>query len=485
MLVLANGIPAYDVATNQSPFVAFPAYSVRNMSWFSPSEAFSYGDLAGGGTLLAQTYGGDSPDVVAAGGSSAVRTGQSFENGAWSAAGSHEAQDARTRADGFVRVPLSDAGLFFTAAASGDYSSKAEQDLDTSNSGIAAEYVSSRANRVDASLSADGGGYSGDSPYATYSARWSDVQAQAEVATQTRVQFFAGAAGRASSGYYRTSDPALPLTAGTVGQTRLDVGARTAGDRFSAQLGIGAFGMQYAGGSGTAPSAFDGAALLPSFSGSYAFDPHWTLRLQAGGSFTLPTILEAFVTPPETPALLFDRNFSFVQTLEYGDLRRFRASVTTAAETVSGLDRGTIHAAGISAAWQFAPALSLRAWILRDNDLTQPYEGVYRFGTPPAPATVGSYWITYEGPGMRLDAIYSRDLLDYRADPHLDLSISTPLGKQTAHFRGERAARGHPLLQHRVTESITRSKACGATPIGAAVPNAACRIDEHRLRGAP
>lgn len=428
MLVLADGIPAYDVATNQSPFVAFPDYAVQHVTWSPPSDAFSYGDLAGGGTLFAQTNGVQPGALLAAGSSRALRAAQTFANGAWSITGSRDRDDARARAGAFLRVPVSDDALFFTAAASADRSSRAAQHLDSSNDGIRAEYVRVRTNRVDASLSADAGGYDGSAARFTYSARWSDARAQAQIATQTRIQLFAGAGLRSSSGSYTTSGGAPPATAGAIAQTQIFAGARTAGERYAAQLGVGAFGMQYAGGAGGAAAAFGGAAVLPSFSGSYSFDPHWTLNVQAGGSFTLPTILEAFVHPSETAALLFDRSFSLVQTIDYGDLRRFRASLTSAAETMSGLDRGTIHAAGVSAAWQVAPQLSLRAWLLRDDDRTQPYETVYRFGTVPASATVSSYWLTYETRDLRLDAIYRCDLLDYAENPHLDFSVSTPLG---------------------------------------------------------
>src|SRR5690348_271868 len=36
-LVSDNGIPLYDLASNQSPFVAFPAYAAQRVSWLPPS----------------------------------------------------------------------------------------------------------------------------------------------------------------------------------------------------------------------------------------------------------------------------------------------------------------------------------------------------------------------------------------------------------------------------------------------------------------
>jgi len=427
-LVSDNGIPLYDLASNQSPFVAFPAYAAQRVSWLPPSDAFLYGDLAGGGTVLTQTHAADAwSGVAAAGSSSAARAGQTLDTTAWSAAASHDENDDRVRADASFRVPLGDDAFDVSALAARDNFAPASQHLTTSDNGIALTYTSMRQNRVSASLIADGGGYDGATPSLDYYAKWSDVQAQAGVTTTAPIQFFLDGGARASSGYYWTTGTSLPLTAGTVAQTRVDVGAQTSGERYSARLGLGAFDLRYAGGSAGARSVLDGGMIAPSFSGSYAFDAHWKIDVQASESFALPTMLEAFVYPPEGPGLNFDRNLLFAQTLSYGDLRRFRAAVTTLSERVSGLDTGTIHSAGVSAQWQVAPALSLRAWLLRDNDFTEPSETLYRFGARPRPSTVGSYWLTYESAGLRIDALYRRDLLDYGADPHFDASISAPI----------------------------------------------------------
>ncbi|HKU69133.1 MAG TPA: hypothetical protein VJP85_15280 [Candidatus Baltobacteraceae bacterium] len=427
-LVLDNGIPLYDVASNQSPFVAFPAYALQRVSWIPPSDAFTYGDLAGGGTLAADTQSSDSwSGISALGGTSALRTGQTRDRAAWSLAASAQADDRRERADAFFRTPIGDDALDVSAIVAQDRYTPGVQELNTSDDGLRAAYTSVRRNRVSASLIADGGSYYGSTPNIDYSARWSDVQAEGGVATTTRIQFFTDLGVRASSGDYWTSGTALPRAGGTIAQTHLDMGAQTAGERYSAKLGFGVFDAHYAGGASGSKTTLDGGMLAPSFSGSYALDPHWTLDVQAAESFALPTVLEAFVYPPETPGLAFDRNAFLAQTLAYADLRRFRASVTMLSERVRGLDVGTIHSLGVSAAWQIAPVLALRAWILRDNDRTAPYDSVYRFGARPQPATLASYWLTYESSGLRIDAIYRRDLLDYRTDPHVDASASAPI----------------------------------------------------------
>lgn len=427
-LLFDNGIPSYDITSNQSAFVAFPDYTLQRVSWLPPSDGFAYGDLAGGGTLLAQTHSADRwTGVLAGGNTGALRAGETMDNAAWSAAASRDPEDQRTRGDGFVRIPLGDDAFSVGAVASQDRYTPQGQHLDTSQGGVRLSYDAMRETHLSASLVADGGGYDGSTQTIAYSAKWSDVQAQAGVATNTRIQFFTDAAARTSSGNYMTSG-SIPRTSGIITQTRVDMGAQTFGDRYSARIGIGAFDFAYSGGAAGARTSLTGALLAPGFSGMYAFDPHWSLQVNAGESFALPTILEAFVLPQDAPALELDRNALLIGTLNYGDLRRFRAAATVMSERVSGLDQGTIHSAGVSAQWQVAPTLSLRAWLLHENDFTHPYEPVYRFGVRPQAATVGSYWLTYESAGLRIDAIYRRDLLDYRIDPHFDASISAPIG---------------------------------------------------------
>ena len=428
-LLLDNGIPIYDIATNQSPFVAFPAYALQTARFLPPSDAFTYGDLAGGGTLLAGTRADSTwSSTLTAGNERALRAGQALNGDAWSAAISNDSQDTRARADASLRIPSGDDTFAIdTLAASDRAVANSQEHLNSSLGGVDAVFDSVRENRVHASFTADAGGYAGGTPNAAYWAKWSDVQAQGGVETTAPIQFFADAAVRASSGSYWTSSPSLPLTAGTVAQTRIDAGAQTADDRYTLRAGLGAYDLHYSGGNFGARETLDGGIVAPGFFGSYAFDPHWSAQVQAGGSFSLPTILEAFVYPVEGPQLLLDRNAFEIGTLRYGDLRRFQASATWAAQTVSGLDNGTVHSAGVSLAWQLAPEIALRAWLLHENDLTQPYDGVYRYGARPQPATVGSYWLTYESGGLRIDAIYRQDLLDYHTDPHFDASLSVPL----------------------------------------------------------
>jgi hypothetical protein len=77
------------------------------------------------------------------------------------------------------------------------------------------------------------------------------------------------------------------------------------------------------------------------------------------------------------------------------------------------------------------------------NDTTRSDYPLYRFAHTPLPATIGSAWLTYDVPnGVRVDAIYRRDLTDYRADPHFDASLSAPLTSSLRWFAATERRRG-------------------------------------------
>jgi hypothetical protein len=176
-------------------------------------------------------------------------------------------------------------------------------------------------------------------------------------------------------------------------------------------------------------------ALSPSLYVSYDLSPQWNVELYAGGSFRLPTLLEAYASNPDAGPLPIDRYAQLTQTVTYTDLRRLKISLTSMNERLRSLDNGTVRAVGVSLAWQVAPAISLRAWTLYFNDQTQPYEALVRFGRPVQSGTPGSLWLTYDNPsGLRLDGIYRADLLDALPNRHVDASLSAPLADRLRWF---------------------------------------------------
>ena len=62
------------------------------------------------------------------------------------------------------------------------------------------------------------------------------------------------------------------------------------------------------------------------------------------------------------------RNTLFAEALNYTDGSRLRVSFEQATESVNGVWTGTVTSTGLSATWQVAPTLSLRAWTMHVTD---------------------------------------------------------------------------------------------------------------------
>ena len=97
--------------------------------------------------------------------------------------------------------------------------------------------------------------------------------------------------------------------------------------------------------------------------------------------------------------------------------------------------------------WQVAPDFSLRGWLLHFDDASAPYAPVFRYGAPPVPATPASLWASYDNPdALHVDAIWRRDLLDYRVQTHVDVSVSGPLSNRFRWFIGSERRGGEQFL---------------------------------------
>jgi hypothetical protein len=102
-----------------------------------------------------------------------------------------------------------------------------------------------------------------------------------------------------------------------------------------------------------------------------------------------------------------------------------------------GPDQGRVASIGGSAAWQIAPAISVRAWWLHETPTLQTY--VYNPSTvlQPQSTDVGSLWLAYANPsGLTADAIWRRDVLNGGPDAHLDASVAGQLAPRLRWFVG-------------------------------------------------
>ena len=432
--ILDDGIPNYDIVANVSGFPTIPLFTMRRAEVFSPGETSYYGDQVSGGIFSLSDLPQQGTDAFAIGGKdTAFRAASAGAGGAYAVATSSNALDTRARAAAHMQTAIGTDSLEATLLAARTDVRQGTTSITEGTEGFRAQFSRIRDTALQATFVADRAGYDTSSPL---TALWSDVAGELNVTSQTPVQVFGDFGFRRSTGSYAADTFGLRV-AGAVGQTHLDIGAQTRGDRYDVRAGVGAYTIAYNGGSGGSVLPMNAQALSPSLYVSYDLSPHWNVELYAGGSFRLPTLLEAYALNPAAGPLPIDRYAQLTQTVRYTDLRRLKISVTSMSESLSSLDSGTVHSLGVSFAWQIAPAISLRAWTLHFNDQTQPYETLLRFGRPVQTGTPGSLWLTYENPsGLRLDGIYRADLLDALPDRHVDASLSAPLADRLRWFVG-------------------------------------------------
>lgn len=435
-LVAFGGIAEYDPVANVSPFYSLPYFYGSSASELPPAQAFRVGDQAGAGTFLVSPFGDIGAGALAlAGGESAVGARSTMASDEFATGGSSGLDDTRERGDASETFSLGDGSLNISALGARSASEETARTLETSFAAAQATYTDNRT-PLQASFSTDRGTYGIGSQYVPGSAAWSDVTADAHYNANDSPGVFADLGFRHSSGYYDVSSNAFPNVAANETLFNGDAGFALNSALANMQAGAGFFDAAYAGGAAGSVERANAALVVPSIEVRLLPQGRWSILLNSGGSFRLPTVLETYAELPDDSPLTYDRNALLSATAQYTDFSRVRIEATAARERVAGLDNGEVSAVGLDVAWQIAPLVTLRTWELHFDDATLPYEPVLRFGASPQPATVGSAWLTYETSAVRIDAIWRRDLLDYAYDEHLDASLSAPLVDRVRWFVG-------------------------------------------------
>ncbi len=448
-LVLDDGIASYDFAAGLSPWRSFADYGAASVAQADSSQAFRYGDLAGAGTFFVDTRPESGQSTTALFGThTALDVASAAPQLSYSFADSSGDSDSHARADASARFLAGNDTFSATAVAARDRERVFDQNAASNVSAVLIHWDRTRSIHAYADLVADRAAYAAFFSSADAAGAWSDVQLRAGMSTTAPVSAFAELGARVSSGFYDAYETDHLRAAGTSVQTHVSVGAHYQSDRFTWTAGLSAFDAAYAGGTGGFSTPLSADIIVPSAEVRYAFTPRWNLEVDAGVSFRLPTLLEAYAYDRDDHLLAFDRYTQQSATLGYTDRHRLRASFTAMSARVSNLDNGNVTAMGASLAWQIAPELSLRAWTLHFDDTTRPSADVLRFGAAPLPATPASIWATYENPhGLRADLIWRSDLIDYQPDAHVDASISAPLLDSVRWFIGSERLRGRRSIE--------------------------------------
>lgn len=444
-LLLDAGIPNYDIAANVTTFPTIPAFDAAQVDFSPPSEAFRYGDQAGGGIFVTQPQSENRSEAAFVGGSdSAYRLSGSDDASAFVMAFSKTALESRRRIDAATSLSLGGDTLAVNASdARGSLQTDFGSGIAESFSGVRATYERLRERMVHAAMVIDRGSYAATRQFTPFGAGWSDLAAQAGVATLGASNAFFDAGFRTSAGFYDAERIGLPRVGATLAQAHADAGIHLSNAQYEVTAGLGAFTAAYNGGIFGFAQPMRAAIVAPSLRAVLWPGAHLSADVTVATTFRLPTFLEAYGYGADESALTFDRQALEVATLAYSDRKRFRAELTSAGERVTGLDNGRISASGLAVDWQLAPEVTLRAWNMRVDDRTRPYERFPRFGATPRPATVGSVWLTFENDAaFRLDAIYRSDLIDYRPDQHIDASASAPLGRGLRWYVGTERRHG-------------------------------------------
>jgi len=423
-LLVDNGVVNYDIVAGISPFYTIPSHDTADVAVRGVQDAYRYGDVAGDGTFA---IGGDAqvhPKLALFGGERALRF--SFGNQTVSAGAAYSADslDQRSRVEGVANWERGDTAEFAgISSASGQHTSYGGDTISSSFSSARMEIEQRAPIEIDATLTADRGGYAIASPLYPVSAEWSDVDARVTMHSNAPIAAFATLAVRQSSGWYGSTSATGFLLATTRGQAQSIAGVRFRGRTLEA---IAAYGLNDVRYDGAYLSEQPKAATANDAVLAFTYRPSslWTLDASLGTSYRLPTFLELYGNNPDS-ALSIDRDRTLEATLQYSNNRRLRTAITALHRRANGFDAGSVSSLGAMVAWQFAPKLSVRAWALRVMPDLHSSSSLLRFGIDPRRASVGSTWVTYDNDGaFRIDAIWRRDVLDWEPSPHLDASAS-------------------------------------------------------------
>ncbi|MGA8661562.1 MAG: carboxypeptidase-like regulatory domain-containing protein [Candidatus Cybelea sp.] len=444
-LLIDDGAPNYDVVSGSSPYELVPAQYERTATRSDASNAYLYGDQAAGGTVNASPLGSDSNWQVATLGSDAIARAQIGSDNLGAVLGSFtNDEESRQRADLSANFSLgadqslaiaagSEQGRTFTSGTSQFAGSFSFADATYADPQLANLYVSAVLDR---------GNYTQGTAQNTSTAVWSDSGLNIGVRSLGAVSAFADLGVRASTGFYDQQAPyyyyPLPRVGADLTQTRADAGVNASGRDYDVTAGVGAFWIDYAGGTTGLSQPAKTALALPSIQAQLFPNQRWTLDLQDSDSFTLPTFVDQYeYSGPGVNAVEYDRNALVAETLTYTDQARLRVSLEQATQHVAGATSGTITSAGLSATWQVAPSIALRAWTMHVTDTVPAYALTTAYDGSTTP-TVNAFWLTYDATpgGLRLDAIYRQDLLDGAPFYHLDGDLSGPISNRLRWYAG-------------------------------------------------
>lgn len=430
-LLIADDIPNYDIVANLSPYYTLPERSISQVLTRPGSQAYRYGDVADGGTFLTRATTSD-PALHALADSAGANVHDADESVAFSA----DRGDERARASVHHVFATQTSTLDLSVSSGeGHVEPTTSSGLQTSFSGVSLGFQRRSGVDLSSRLTVDRGTYATSGSLARVDAAWSDWDARVEVRSHATLAPFVLFDARSSSGFYWPHHSAVPRIAAVADQAQFVTGASYHSARYDALLAAGAADIAYSGGySGAAPAAASASSGVLQLQ----FHPNdrWALETSTTTGYRLPTFLERYGIVGQDDSVTFDHDQTLEATLSYTDTSRVRASVTALHRRTSGLHLGALGTIGAAFAWQVAPRISVRSWVMRTSSGQAPYEPLLSLNPASTnPATVGSAWLTYEPSSrVRVDAIWRRDIVDQHPDAHFDAAFSSVLSGESRWF---------------------------------------------------
>lgn len=407
--VLVDGLPFYRAADGQDLSQLVPAGFVAALAMASPLVAPRYGGYAAAGIADVRLR---DPDFS----TSRIDIGEA--------------------ADVVVRADAANGGAGYAV------SSDSHNDRQAASTGGTLPFAGGRLSfeglgMSDSSLHASGAGlaYITDSRRFTTTGSLSATQSDAAslIAVNARVQNRGPLGWEFGGRMLRATSSAL-----AAGGTQFDGAVYAAAVRQTGNSRVWATFAWDTGGDGGVGDGLRTSGLVGSLADDVRLGARWTFHAGAVSNLRIPTFAELTANAPV--AIGGDRSLLFEQSLTYEDLRRFRVSGRTYTQRATGSATRHINGVGIEAAWQIAPQLALRTWLLRANQSAIPasYEEALTDAGPVPTASALTrqlIWLSYEN-HVRVDALVRGGALE--GDVCIPLSARYAFAIRTAQFDGRR-----------------------------------------------
>ncbi len=388
-LVLIDDVSSYRIDGGGDPGSGTVARAATELELRSPLTAPVYGDRAAGGTFVARTLRG-SAGAVDVGPARDAAFDIAGSRAAASIAGAHDSVGDRSRLAALIALPVAGGSLGLQAGVRADPAANA--------AAFGLNYATgSRRYETFGSLVATHQSLDFDG----LAIGAGDLRADVHVRNRGPLGVEFGARYRAAS----AATVAIATAGGRESESAVYLDARRSGERSSVDA---ALALQHDDATPAVAGRSSNSALIGSVSYEVALAERFRLHLGVGSSTALP-VLAGRPSPPIGRVGLFE------SSLAYDDARRVHGELIAYGEHSEGGISTNLRGVGATVAWQVAPRIALRGWLLGAGSVAYPAgSGLYATANPYADPSAGGsptqpihrslLWLSYTN-GVRVDGL--------------------------------------------------------------------------------